>query len=366
MLSIEGYRVVIGAFYLRLGHRVYKSSTTFCSKYVVKHQAFHFSVLLRLFMYIILLQTLQMNLDYALVTASKLTEEGIEINPGLENSNWNYAIKKLVQASHHQGNSKFEESAWMQCTNNAYFAIFSAIKSIEIWKTFDLDYILEQGENIFKQVGVYQPLTVDELPNDISIEGTHVSAKMLAHESNVFVGKENLFENYRHYDSTEKGNGAIFTCADFSVAVLWSQHYVYVFDSYSRNSSGFHDSNGKAVLLKFCSINSLNNDLKSFYYSMISIDTQYDLKYVGTEIDLNRRNEINCKLQCKHKVLYNRNHSSKKEIKMKNAKQKIYYEENKDKILDSKKVYYQKNVNTQKKAYYTQDTKESLLYRKCR
>ena len=340
MLSIEGYRVVIGAFYLRLGHRVYKSSTTFCSKYVVKHQAFHFSVLLRLFMYIILLQTLQMNLDYALVTASKLTEEGIEINPGLENSNWNYAIKKLVQASHHQGNSKFEESAWMQCTNNAYFAIFSAIKSIEIWKTFDLDYILEQGENIFKQVGVYQPLTVDELPNDISIEGTHVSAKMLAHESNVFVGKENLFENYRHYDSTEKGNGAIFTCADFSVAVLWSQHYVYVFDSYSRNSSGFHDSNGKAILLKFCSINSLNNDLKSFYYSMISIDTQYDLEYVGPEIDLNRRNEINCKLQCKHKVLYNRNHSSKKEIKMKNAKHKIYYEENKDKILDSKKVYY--------------------------
>ena len=163
-------------------------------------------------MYIILLQTLQMNLDYALVITSKLTEEGIEINPGVENSNWNYAIKKLVQASHHEGNSKFEESAGMQCTNNAYFAvIFSTIKSIEILKTFDLDYILEQGENIFKQVGVYQPLTVDELPHDISIEGTHVSAKMLVHESNVFVGKENLFENYRHYDSTEKGNGDIVT-----------------------------------------------------------------------------------------------------------------------------------------------------------
>ena len=36
---------------------------------------------------------------------------------------------------------------------------------------------------------------------------------MLAHGSNLFVEKENLFENYRRYDSTEKGNETIFTCA---------------------------------------------------------------------------------------------------------------------------------------------------------
>ena len=36
MLSMEGYRIVIGAFYLRLGHSIYKSSKIFCGKYVVK------------------------------------------------------------------------------------------------------------------------------------------------------------------------------------------------------------------------------------------------------------------------------------------------------------------------------------------
>ena len=123
MLSIEGYRVVIGAFYLRLGHRIYESSKIFCGKYVVKRQTFQYSILLRLLMCIIPLQILQINLHYALVRASKLTEEGIEINPGPENSNRNYAIKKVVQASHHQGNSKYGESAGMQCTSNAYFAI---------------------------------------------------------------------------------------------------------------------------------------------------------------------------------------------------------------------------------------------------
>ena len=53
-----------------------------------------------------------------------------------------------------------------------------------------------------------------------------------------------------------------------------------MFDSHSHNSNGFHDSNGKAILLNFCSINSLNSYFKSFYYSMVSIDTEYDLKYV--------------------------------------------------------------------------------------
>ena len=78
---------------------------------------------------------------------------------------------------------------------------------------------------------------------------------------------------------------------------------------------------------------------------MVSIDTEHDLKYVNIEIDLNRKNEIHFKLQRKRKVLYNKSHSSKMEIKMKkNAKQKIYYEKNERKILDLKKIYYQKKV----------------------
>ena len=259
----------------------------FCCQYVINRQTFPSSILLRLFVCIILLQTLQMNLHYALVRASKLTEECIKINPGPENSNKNCEIKEVVQASHHQGNSMYGESAGMQCTSNAYFAIiFSAIMSIDIWK-FDLDYISEQADRVFMDAGVYQALAVDELPHDISIEGTHVSAEMLAHESNLFVEKMNLLKNYRHYDSTEKRNGAIFTCFGFSVAVVRPQHYPYFFHFHSRNSNGFHDPNGKAVLLKFYFINSLNNYLKSFYDSMVSIDTQYGLKYVGIENDLN-------------------------------------------------------------------------------
>lgn len=44
-------------------------------------------------------------------------------------------------------------------------------------------------------VGVYHPLAVDELSYDISIEGTHVLAEMLAHENDLLMEKENFLKN---------------------------------------------------------------------------------------------------------------------------------------------------------------------------
>ena len=83
----------------------------------------------------------------------------------------------------------------MQCTSNAYLAIiFLTIKNINIWKSFDLDCILEQGGRFFKDVDVNQ--AVDELQHSISIEGAHISTKMLAHEIDLSAERNDLFANY--------------------------------------------------------------------------------------------------------------------------------------------------------------------------
>ena len=52
---------------------------------------------------------------------------------------------------------------------------------------------------------------MDKLPVAFSFEGHDIS-----HESHLFVDVDNLFENYRHYNSDQRGNGAIFTCGKFS------------------------------------------------------------------------------------------------------------------------------------------------------
>ena len=83
-----------------------------------------------------------------------LTREDIESNPGPRN----YAIKKALLASHHQGHSPYGDSAGMQCTSIAYFSIiYSAVKRVGLWKSLDLDIILALEDELFKSVRINKP-----------------------------------------------------------------------------------------------------------------------------------------------------------------------------------------------------------------
>ena len=92
-----------------------------------------------------------LNLHYGSVILRNLTsEDGVESSPGPRP----FAIRKVAQASHHQGDIRYRsDSGRKQCKANAYFAIiFSSIKRVSLWKFLDLDYVLEQGDKIFKKV----------------------------------------------------------------------------------------------------------------------------------------------------------------------------------------------------------------------
>ena len=96
-----------------------------------------------------------------------------------------------------------------------------------------------------------QPLNVDELPINFKIENFDLNRLMLDHENHSMQDKNDVFENYRHLTQRNTGGGAIFTCAGFRVAIMWSKTSLFLFDSHSRNNQGFHDRNGKATLLEF-------------------------------------------------------------------------------------------------------------------
>ena len=270
-----------------------------------------FEGFVRLLLCSILIQIISKNLHYGLVRATKLTCEGVESNSGPRNC----TIKKTIHASHHQGHVKYGRSAGMQCTSNAYLAIiFSTTKNINTWKPIDLNYILEQGDKVFKDVGVNQALGVDELPLHISIEDVHIPTKMLVCESNLFVERNDFFAYFRNYTESERGNAANFACAGFSIAIIWWNNSLFVFDSHSRNADGYHDSNGKAILLEFHLVSSLNSYIKSFFENStsISLETQCDLQCISVEIVENDKTEILTKIRLKRKCLYRKSYYEKK------------------------------------------------------
>ena len=142
-----------------------------------------------------------LNVHFAVRNFLNLTLEGIESNPGPSRFGFssdysdsvgsnssaglrNFAIKKSIQASHHQGHLKYRESAGMQCKSNAYFFIvYSVIKRPSISKSWGLDYIIEQDDMLFKSIGIGQPLAVDELPINFKIENFDLNEVTFDHES---------------------------------------------------------------------------------------------------------------------------------------------------------------------------------------
>lgn len=73
----------------------------------------------------ILIQTVIINLYYALVVVIKLTFEVTEINPG----STNYAVRKTVQTLSHQDHARYRHYNLMLYTTS----------ETNIWNSFDLD-----------------------------------------------------------------------------------------------------------------------------------------------------------------------------------------------------------------------------------
>ena len=96
-----------------------------------------------------------------------------------------------------------------------------------------------------------------------------------------------LFLYHKQMTSESLGNGAVFTCAGFSFALLWNKNSVFVFDSHNRDRNGCHVSNGQSVLLELRSVDILNSFIIKYFWEVInsnSMSLQYDIQYIDIDI----------------------------------------------------------------------------------
>ena len=135
---------------------------------------------------------------------------------------------------------------------------------------------------------------------------------MLDHDTHLMQDKNYLFENYRHLTQRNTGDGAVFICAGFGVAFMWNKTSVFLFDSHCRNDEGFHDHNGKATLLEFKSMTTLNNFLKTFFIEnvVVSAETQDDLQYISINVSEENKHQILDSLGKRRKSFYDRTYSA--------------------------------------------------------
>ena len=70
---------------------------------------------------------------------------------------------KVVQATHHQGDVRYGTSSSIQCS---CISLIAESKSPGIWDKFDLDSILCKGGQLFKFIGKFRSIGMEDLPQE--------------------------------------------------------------------------------------------------------------------------------------------------------------------------------------------------------
>ena len=167
---------------------------------------------------------------------------------------------KNVKASCHQGHIKFGHSAGMQCACNSLFAIcFTTVKPVALWTTINLDFILDNGDQIYKELNVTGPLSSQELPTTLHSGHSPVKIKMLHNETGFLSQDISLIFFVKLFQNNEIGDGMLFMTSGFTTGILWTKRNYFLFDPHCRDENGAisTDNSGTCVLLKFSSLQQL-------------------------------------------------------------------------------------------------------------
>ena len=282
MIEIEAYRARIGSFCAAQQRKRTGSKTRRCGfgfhNNSYNHEVYT-NILHNLIVFVFII-TLKFNINMAFLKVSLLLIAGdIESNPGPVDH-----IRKAVLGSFHQGNDRFGNSSGNQCTCNALYAIcFSLIKKVNIWKSWDLDYVLDHGDALYKTIvgtNTARPLFLTELPNQVEIENEIVNIEMLSNHYGL-LSQNNIFQE--HAPTCDVGNGLIFTTNGFSIALIWTKSGVFLFDSHSRDKYGAFTDDGKSVILSFKSLYEVQGYIKAEYENQFPTNfatMQFELLYI--------------------------------------------------------------------------------------
>ena len=144
-----------------------------------------------------------------------------------------------------------------------------------------LDYVLENGDCLFKSLNTNLTLNVDELPRNVTIEGCSLKVILLENETGVMNATDQLnFLKISFQTKTNTGTGAIFFINCYTFALIWHKLGIFLCDSHSRNEEGFITSDRASVLLKFKTLDDVQNYIEEVYM----LSQNFQVPYISNTI----------------------------------------------------------------------------------
>ena len=136
-------------------------------------------------------------------------------------------------------------------------------KSPGLWDKFDLDCILGKGDQLFKFIGKFRYLGIEDLPQEFLIENSLINVQFLENNTGEITAGAYLPSIAEIVNSVQHtGISALLIVNNYILGLIWGNYSIYLFDSRSKDKNGNLSSSDTAVLLKFDSLYSLENYIR--------------------------------------------------------------------------------------------------------
>ena len=148
-----------------------------------------------------------------------------------------YTIIKGVQATHNQGDVRYGWYRGIQCSCLFLLSLSWALfKYPGLLDKFDVDCMLRKGDQLFKLIGKFRYLWMEDLPQEFLIENSWVNMGFLENKTRIITAREHLLsiaEIVSNIQQMMTGTAVIFN--NYILGLFWGIGSIYLVDLHSKD-----------------------------------------------------------------------------------------------------------------------------------
>ena len=192
---------------------------------------------------------------------------------------------------------------------------------------------------MLKSLNKFKLLGVEDLPTKMEIYSHSIDIALLENKIGEITSSRYLTSIVDIVGNCSNlGNGALLIINDYALGVVWGKICFFLFDPHSKNSSGNICQNSTLVLLKFETLNILQEYVKHIYYIGLKHETRYfQIQFINLLCSSKEMKVIKSKVGLEKRLNFQKNkYAIEAELKKENHQSKLY-PQNKSSVVKEEK-----------------------------
>ena len=147
-----------------------------------------------------------------------------------------------------------------------FFALaFSQSLQPEVWTTKQINYILDQGTELYKSINIPRYLEAHELPTLVAVEQTFYCIELSYCEQGILNCQRSIYFINCLRDGFNRSSCLLLWVGHITLSLMKTSTYFFLLDSHSRDENGYVANEGTYVLLRFLHYHDTTDYITSTY-----------------------------------------------------------------------------------------------------